>query len=179
MIFANFREQNVHFKASVIFWKWKLCHARSCICRFFGIELIKIYLIDSNVSNFENHSTLTCRVTPGEGCHGHVVHLYGFGVQKSEERRGEEGKGNPVSSPPPPFLVPSTCHRLSFPVGGSTSTYCHAPLKERKRLPHMVGIWYNGRGWGRHILPTLLEKFWPISLYVTEDAIEKALCFVK
>ena len=44
---ANFQQQILIFKVSVNFWKWKLC-------QFLGLELIKIYLIGSNVSIFEN-----------------------------------------------------------------------------------------------------------------------------
>ena len=46
------------FKVSVIYEIKKLCrvcavHAHSQRCRFFGIELLKIYLINSNVSNLK------------------------------------------------------------------------------------------------------------------------------
>ena len=46
-VFANF-QQLLILNVPVIIWKWKLC-------RFFGIELIKIYLIGSNVSIFQNY----------------------------------------------------------------------------------------------------------------------------
>ena len=53
----------------MIFWKWELCHAcaartREEISCFLELEVIKIYLIGSNLSNIENrhkvlnHSTL-------------------------------------------------------------------------------------------------------------------------
>ena len=66
---ASFYKKIFIFKALVIFWKWKLCCAcnartRGRNCRFFGIELLKIYLISRKVYVFKNpkkvlnHSTL-------------------------------------------------------------------------------------------------------------------------
>ena len=66
---ANFYQKIFIFKAPAIFWKWKLfracdVRARGRNCRFFGIELLKIYLISRKVYVFKNpkkvlnHSTL-------------------------------------------------------------------------------------------------------------------------
>ena len=56
--FWNFSEQ-YSFPRSLWFLKWKLCCACDALangqtCRIFGTELLKMYLIDSNVSIFEN-----------------------------------------------------------------------------------------------------------------------------
>ena len=66
-VHTNFKKKKFIFKVLVIFWKWKLCctcagRAHGKIRRFFGIELIKIKPIDSNVPVFENRKKV--KITP-------------------------------------------------------------------------------------------------------------------
>ena len=57
--FCKFSKKILVFKVPVFIWKLNFGRACSRSCRFFGIELLKLYVICRNVSQkVQNHSTL-------------------------------------------------------------------------------------------------------------------------